>query len=93
MGARGSDSAETCIVETSVTGDEPVSLAVVRAVAAIEDVPAAELPPLYESIDPDALCELLEDGGFDGEITFSYDGYEVLVTSAVSVEVHDADGD
>lgn len=58
--------------------DDPPSRAVVQAVASIEGIETLELPPLYESIDPDALDALFR-GDADGRITFTYNGYTITV--------------
>jgi hypothetical protein len=64
------------MVETMRT----VSERVIRTVAEATDTDPATLPPLYESVDPDALNELVESMS-DGEISFTYVGREVTVDS------------
>ena len=63
--------------------DGDISIAVVTAVAAKRDVEPTELPPLYESIDPDALDSLFaptQTGGpRRGRLEFTYDGHAVVV--------------
>lgn len=61
-----------------------VSDEVVEKVAEVEDVDPLELtPPLYDVIDPDALDKLFASmptaGRMEGQVTFSYNGYEVTV--------------
>lgn len=59
--------------------EENVSEAVVRAVADAEGVsPRDVTPPLYESVNPDALDDLFG-GRTGGSITFRYCGYLVEV--------------
>ncbi|WP_458205600.1 HalOD1 output domain-containing protein [Haladaptatus sp. NG-SE-30] len=60
---------------------------VVAAVADEADTRTTELPPLYHSIDPDALNEMVERGGNDFTISFSFAGYEVLVDGDGSIEI------
>ncbi|MFP8954383.1 HalOD1 output domain-containing protein [Natrialbaceae archaeon A-arb3/5] len=63
------------------TGDgESASMQVVSAVAALCDTTPAELPVLYEAIDPDALDALIERGD-DVQIQFEYNGFDIEVTS------------
>lgn len=75
-------------------GDQ-LSRAVVEAVSNAEGVDATELTPLYTAIDPDALESLFkpevlgEDQQVDGEIRFSYHGYEVRVTASGEVDLTD----
>jgi len=70
-----------------------VSDEVVEKLAEIENVDSLQLTPrLYEVIDPDALDQIFAAtptaGRMDGEVTFSYKGYEVTVSGDgfVSVE-------
>ncbi|ELY30155.1 hypothetical protein C500_09384 [Natrialba magadii ATCC 43099] len=73
--------------------DHTASLAVINAVSAVADRDPTELPPLYETIDPDALDALLSEQtetGVRPEVSFSYDGYAVTVVrteTQLSVEV------
>lgn len=66
--------------------NESVCAAVVQAVAAVSDTSPTNLPPLYETINTDALDALLEaerqtaaDATID--VSFRYDDYEVVVSS------------
>ncbi|WP_137283362.1 HalOD1 output domain-containing protein [Halorussus salinisoli] len=67
--------------------DEPLSTAVIHAVADAADVDPAELgTPLYDQIDPDALDNLFSDkhNGMprgSGHVVFSLLDYEVTVYS------------
>lgn len=58
---------------------EPVSHQIVVAVADRAGVETSELPRLYDSIDPDALNAMVEHGGANLQISFSFAGYEVVV--------------
>lgn len=55
---------------------------ILRAVAARDGVDPIELPPSYDSIDPEAL-EAVIDARDSGHVSveFAYSGYEVTVTS------------
>lgn len=44
------------------------------------DAELLDLPPISETIEPDALQNLLESSG-DVQITFEYQGYEVAVSN------------
>lgn len=79
------------LVTTTVDTDESVPMAMLRAVAAVDDKPIEELPLLYETIDPDALGELVDDERFDGIVTFDYDSYVVLIDGDRRIEVCDGD--
>jgi len=77
-----------------------VSSKIIDTVARSKQVDATELPPLYETIDPDALDALCSSGtngaGDDGSairIQFTYAGRDVVVRTPDSVEVrHSASG-
>lgn len=68
---------------------DTVSMCVVRLIATIEEVPAAEMDPLYQSIDPEALDAVC--GSFSGsseprpEVTFAYAGYQVTVDGGETI--------
>lgn len=61
---------------------------IVRAVADEEGCDPFSLPPLYETIDPDALELLFGNSRSDRlEVIFEYAGYEVVVTGRRGVVV------
>lgn len=67
--------------------------AVVNTIAAADDTDPADLPPLNNVVDPDALDTLLtspERRSIDGSVTFTYCGYGITVRSNGTVSV---DGD
>lgn len=65
------------------------SLLVVVAVAVVEDTDPERLPPLYDSVDPEALDTLLASAGEEAGLTvrFEYAGYEVRLDSNARVEL------
>lgn len=68
------------------------SQSVVEAVAEAKGVDPMELsPPLYDVIDPEALDQVFAptsmEGRMEGQVTFSYNGYEVTVFGDGSVAV------
>ena len=68
----------------------PAGYAVVERVAALEGVDPTELPPLYESIDVEALerlVEAAEGAGSSLRVEFSYYGHEVSITGEGAVRV------
>lgn len=63
-----------------------LSTAVLQAIADYEGSdPRAVTPPLYESIDPEALDSLFRETS--GEVTFEYKDYTITVGSNGTVEV------
>lgn len=74
-------------------GPEPLSAAVIAALAEYKGVDPMELdPPLYEAIDPDALDTLDARRGNDTGsavtyLAFSYDGRTVEVTGDGAVRI------
>lgn len=78
---------DTRLVTTTVDTDESVPMAILGAVAAVDDKPIEELPLLYETVDPDALGDLVDD--FDGVVTIDYDSYRVTIDGDRHVEVYD----
>lgn len=77
-----------------VVGDVPPSQRVLRQVASLLDVDSLELPPLYESVDPDALDALFAtpDGLSSirtGTVSFAYAGCTVFVDDGGDVTVRE----
>jgi hypothetical protein len=72
---------------------EQLSRLVVDAVAEAEGVDPLELAPLYSVISPDALDSLFQPqfrmpgDPAEGQVRFSYEGYEVRVSASGSVEL------
>lgn len=62
---------------------DAVSITLVTGIAARRNVSPTELPPLYDSIDPDALDALFAPTRTGrprrGRLEFAYDGHEVVV--------------
>lgn len=81
---------------TETEASDPLSTAVITAIADHQGVGPLELdPPLYEVVDSDALDALFPvqrdgTGSPIGRLTFSYNGYEVHVTSDRDVRVADS---
>ena len=67
--------------------DAPVTLAVVRAVAAVENEDPQSLEPLGDVIDPEALKTVLGTPGSVAHVTFNYADHRVVVTDG-AVEVY-----
>ncbi|WP_276270681.1 HalOD1 output domain-containing protein [Haloarcula litorea] len=73
----------------SVTADpsEPLAATIVRAVAAVDDERIAALPPLTESVDPDAVDALFSSDA-SGHVAFTYSGHRVVVDADGGVAVY-----
>ncbi|MDS0477980.1 HalOD1 output domain-containing protein [Natrinema sp. 1APR25-10V2] len=54
---------------------------VLERIAEKEGEDSLELPPLRNTIDPEALDNLFQSSLDDGEVVFSYHGYQVTVTA------------
>jgi len=67
-----------------------ICVRVVEEVASREDVSALDLPPLYNSVDPDVLESLIEGRADEGSrFTFSYCDYTIAVDSEGSISVEE----
>lgn len=65
-----------------MTNGEPITTAVVEAIAEAEGCDPTDLEQLHRAIDTDALDALFEDGRIQGGcLSFVYSGYKVTVTS------------
>lgn len=77
---------------------DPPSVVVVEAVAALTGKEVQELDPLYNTIDPDTLDKLfrptvkgVHQG--DGQISFTYHGYDVTVRSYGVIDIAAVESD
>ncbi|SFH02505.1 hypothetical protein SAMN04488063_3607 [Halopelagius inordinatus] len=79
--------------EPYYSGGDPLGLQVVEAVAAFRGVDPLELDPLAESIDADALNGLFSPVGDrnTANISFTYEGVRVTVTSRGDIDLREAD--
>ena len=73
-------------MEYEVNTEEPLPVAVVQAVSQVEDSPAEGLPPLAETINPDALDNLFRRGS-SGSVSFTYSKSVVTVDHCELVTV------
>lgn len=77
---------------TLPTSDAP-SEEIIRSVADAADVDPTELPPLYDTVDPDALDSIFSASALvSGEMTFEYVDYLVTVSADDHVVVEKNDG-
>lgn len=81
---------------TTLVKRESLIERILQTVAAYENVPTTELPPLFDAVDPDALATLFASpaGGparTSGSVTFPYAGYQLTVTADESIDVDPLD--
>ena len=69
------------------TGSSSLTVAIVRAIAAVENEEPGSLRPLHEVVDPEALETLLAEPDGAVHVTFSYADHRVVVTDD-AVEVY-----
>lgn len=72
---------------SSLQAQEPVTNAVINAVADEEGVSPLELEPIASVIDPDALNTFFAHGRTDTTVEFTYHEYRVSVTGDDQVTV------
>jgi hypothetical protein len=81
-------------IDGRATGKSP-AVAVVDAIAALEAVDPAEMPPIRESVEPDVMNALLDHrAGMDGSVLglcFHYAGWNVFVRGDGTFVVADPD--
>lgn len=68
---------------TNISPDEPISSQIVEAVADSKDTKQTELPPLYDTIDPDALDIIVQEDSIT--VSFQYAGYAVEVCGTTEI--------
>jgi hypothetical protein len=90
---------EVYLAEHDWETDESLSATVAAIIEAISDGDSGARPPLYDSVNPDALDRLFEPVGGDertrmaGRIVFPYRGFLVTVHADGEIEVHDGHDD
>ncbi|QSG14850.1 HalOD1 output domain-containing protein [Halapricum desulfuricans] len=77
--------------------DEDLIYKIIHLIAEETDTDICELPPVYETIDPDALnaflrCSDSSDTRPKRSVEFSYCGYRVMVDSTRQVTLHPESG-
>lgn len=79
-------------VRTDPASDQRMSTTVALAVADREGVAPTALPPLGYATDPDALDTFVATDAVDGEITFTFAGYDVTVHPCGLAELDPREG-
>lgn len=65
------------VLQYTIPDDERPSVAVIRAITNLTDDELTEIPPLFESVDPEALDLVCSSD--DAQIEFDYHGYRIRV--------------
>lgn len=66
-------------LEITLAAEESAVMAVARALGTAATDAEAAIPPLYESVDPDALNDLQSSFAADDQLTFTHHGFEITV--------------
>jgi hypothetical protein len=77
-------------------GGESASDAVIRGIAAIEDVPVTDLDPLYGSICAESLDGLFghaDAHGASARVSFEFEGYTIHVRNDRTIRIADRTAD
>ncbi len=75
------------IIPVADLAADRLSMAVVLAVAEVENVDPLELPPLGYSVDPRALDMFFAGTSGTSSLTFAYDSYEVRIENGEMITV------
>jgi hypothetical protein len=77
-------------IRRTVRNEQTPTDVIYASVARIEGTDPRDLPPLGETLDPEALDDLLDEEATTDRIVFDYLGYEVTATADwVVVEVRE----
>jgi hypothetical protein len=81
--------------ESDALGRDIPSLAIAESIAAIERADATAMDPLGDTVDMNALNELIQSSTNDSDIriTFSIQGYQIAVHSDGVIELQPTDSD
>lgn len=92
MASRSSKASDTRLqLEYEIHRDESPTAAVARALGTATDAAPDELPPLYESIEPDAFDRLCLDAPDALRVEFEHHGFLVTVTGDGVIYLHPSD--
>ena len=75
---------------------ESIVQAVIRGIAAVQGTPECDLDPLYDSIEPEALNELVRHSqrvSSDMSVEFTHEGCAVLVRNEDQIKITDTPPD
>ncbi|MFC4551356.1 MULTISPECIES: HalOD1 output domain-containing protein [Halorussus] len=89
-GTRRHSGAETYRVRYDPDGELELSELIVMAVADASDTDPLDMDPLYDAVDPETVNDFVDRGGsagFDGSVTFAFEGYEVTVEASGLVDL------
>ena len=59
---------------------------VIQTIAKQSNIDALDLPPLFDTLDPDSLDKLIR-GMTDGKVSFEYAGYYITINSRGAIEI------
>lgn len=76
------------LVEHDTDQSVAPSVAVIEAVGAVSNSEPTDLPPLAETIDPDALDSLFSSPASTGRVVFRYAEYTVAVSADRTVRIY-----
>ena len=83
---------ETDTYHVSFDGTESISMAIISSMATISDTDSLNSAPLYATVDPDALNDLVSTAnGSDLQITFTYNGYRIEVDGGGHIAMTEVD--
>lgn len=76
------------LANQSIGSDESLVESIVRTVGAMEGKDPVEIPPLAETVDPDALARVWQSvSGSAARIAFEYADYTIVVNGDETIEV------
>ena len=75
-------------IRVAMPADSEIAVKIVRKVASLKGVDPVDLPPLYDTVDPDALETILtENDAATFLIHFNYTGYRVWIESEQEISI------
>lgn len=77
--------------EYEIRDDETAVLAVVCALSAATGSTATEIPPLYDSIDPDSLNRLCTSLSGEYRVEFTHHGFHITLVDGETIELRAVD--
>lgn len=76
-------------IRTATPDNDTLCVSIAETVATAAGTTPEALPPLYDTIDTEALAEVVASLDDDGTVEFSYLGYRIIVSGDGFVDVNE----
>lgn len=75
------------LAATNLNHRRDIVVKIIQEVGSRKNIPEAELPPISDVIEPEALNRLFADAEGELQLTFQYAGFEITVDETQTIEL------